>query len=268
MPTGKELLEEQNRQKQQNAETKQPDGTVQSVENTEAAKIKAETAKLEAQFERNAAQQKLDAQLAGFISVDEYKNAIVALHREQTEWTHTKAMETSTLETNQAQFARDKDQLQLAINELKLREANLAKREVLCKAREDALGQAQKIEYQRKEVYNSDLEMLKRNFVFIRNRLVRLCNQFGRQDGYYAEVLAQNIDLIDSQGGQDGSRVERNFDKVLPNLKVIVNDSYNAVCSLMSQKNPPDTNGMVGYFDELSQNEAWRLITPEHWISE
>lgn len=263
MPTAKELLAEQNKKQQASKPL-----TGESPESAEVAAIDAETAKIRANIAKRDAEWELAAKSAGFTSVEDYKKALDQLKKDQSEWIQKKALETSELEGNKAQFSKDKEQLRRAYEEVKAREAKVSERESVCKAREDTLGAAQKVEFDREAEYKSDLQVVKRQFNFLRNRLVRICNQLAGLGDYYAETLADNIDLIDRQAGADNSLIEETFAKLLPNLQVITDDTYNAMTRLMSVKRPPDCRVMVAAFRELAASEIWRLVKPERWVND
>lgn len=264
MPTAKELLAEQNKKQQE----QQPPSNGGSPESAEVAAIDAETAKIRANIAKRDAEWELAAKSAGFVSVEDYKTALEQLKKDQADWIQKKALENSELEANKAQYSKDKEQLRRAYEEVKAREAKVSERETVCKAREDTLGAAQKVEFDREAEYKSDLQVVKRQFNFLRNRLVRICNQLAGLGDYYAETLADNIALIDRQAGVDNSLIDDTFDKLLPNLQVITDDTYNAMTRLMSVKRPPDCRVMVAAFRELAANEVWRLIRPEKWVND
>ena len=81
-------------------------------------------------------------------------------------------------------------------------------------------------------------------------------------------MLIRNVQLLDRQMGHDGMDIERNFEKLAVNFKVIVDDAYGAVTAILAQKNPPYLNGAITSFEELAANESWRLVKPSRWISD
>jgi hypothetical protein len=267
----KELLEEQRLAEEAKRKLTSSDnnnGAKPSVEETEVTKIKNQTAKIQAEIERNNAQQILDAQNAGFVSVATYKQGVEQLSKNMTEWVNTKALERSQLDKEIAESAQKREQLQRVHTEIVQREKNVTEREKLVGEREAALGKAQQIEFQRLETFNSDIEVVKRNYIFLRNRIVRIINSMTMQGIEFSNILINNLDIIDRQAGKNNTDIDKNFAKLLPNLKIISEDTYNAITSLLRLKKHPDCSEMVKCFRELSENEVWKLIKPPRWIED
>ena len=272
MATGKDLLAEQHEEERRQAEEAKKKATVianinvdKPAEPSEIDRIKAEISKINLTVDLKLAQQNLDAKTAGFLSAEEYLKAIATLHREQQDWIQTKAVENSTIEKIKAELSASKDQLQLGATNLKLREDNVTKREKLCSEREASLGAAQKVAFDREAEYSSDKSILGREYTFIRNRFVRICQLFWDIGDNYGDTLAQNIKLLDKQTA-NSTNLNGNYPKVLTNLKIVTNDTYNAITSAMHQGH--NTDGMTANFDEVAKNPAFKLIKPSNWISE
>ena len=177
MPTGPELLRQSQEDEQRRKAATSPPSGIPNPETDEIQRIKNETARITAETEKRKAEWELAAQSAGYVSVDDYKKALDELRKEQTSWIHQKALDNSEIEKTKAELTQQKEQLRQVKAALDTRDQNVTKRESLCAVREEGLGTAQKVEYDRREQYNSDLEVLKRNGMFIRNRLVRVANQ-------------------------------------------------------------------------------------------
>lgn len=266
MPTAKELLEEQRL-----ADEAKKKATVigningdKPAELSEIDRIKLEINKINLTVDLKLAQQELDAKTAGYISAEEYLKGIATLHREQQDWIQTKAVENSTIEKIKAELAASKDQLQLGMTNLKLREDNVSKREKLCSERETSLGAAQKVAFDREAEYSSDRAIFARNFMFVRNRLVRICKELWNVGDSYGDSLASNIKFLDKLAGSDLSNLNGKYNGLLSNLITVTADTYGEITNLM--RTQVDTSRMNQSFDELSQNEIWKLIKPTGWI--
>jgi hypothetical protein len=266
MASGKELLEQQHEEERKKAGI--PLANINGstpAPLSEVDRIKAETERIRATTEQAKAQQALDAQTTGFISAEEYLKGIATLHREQQDWVQTKAVENSTIEKIKAELSASKDQLQLGATNLKLREDNVGKREKLCSEREASLGAAQKVAFDREAEYSSDRAIFARNFMFVRNRLVRICKELWDVGDSYGDSLATNIKVLDKQGG-DLSNLNGKYNGLLSNLRTVTADTYDVITGLM--RTQVDTTRMTQSFEELSQNEIWKLIKPSAWIQE
>ena len=271
MATGKDLLAEQHEEERRQAEEAKKKATVianinvdKPAEPSEIDRIKAEINKINLTVDLKLAQQNLDAKTAGFLSAEEYLKAIATLHREQQDWIQTKAVENSTIEKIKAELSASKDQLQLGATNLKLREDNVTKREKLCSEREASLGAAQKVAFDREAEYSSDRAIFARNFTFVRNRLVRVCNEMWNVGDAYGDTLAGNLKVLDKQAGVDLSNLNGKYNGLLANLRTVTADTYREITNLM--RTQVDTTRMVECFEELSKNEIWKLIKPSAWI--
>ena len=259
MPTARELLDEQNKNKATPA-TPEAD--------TELQKIRTDTARLLAEAEKNKAEWAVEAQQAGFLSADEYKAGLAQLAKDRETFDNLVQTWDAKNTLTKADYDKKYAQLKVVHDELVARESVVAEREQVCDKRESVLDEAQQATKAKLDELNSDKAVLTRQFVFVRNRLVRLTNYFWSADSAFGDVLAQNVGLLDKQAGKNLANLDGRYQDVLGTLRVMVNDSYDTLTGLMALKRPPDVRNMVSTFDELCQNESWRLIKPERWVNE
>lgn len=260
----KELLEQQRREEQAKLAGATPSATPGS--NSEVENINADTARIIAETARSKAQWELNAQQAGFQTVESYKTALAQLSQDRATFENMVVKWDADKTALQADYDSKLAKLRAIQADFQDREKKLSDREKSCTARESVLDEAQQATKQALDRHNSEKETLSRNFIFIRNRLVRLTREFWQVGDSYGDVLARNIQILDKQVGANQSNLNGQHETVLSTLRVLVNDSYEATVRLMALKKAPDTSQMVNAFDELSRNESFKLVAPARWV--
>jgi DNA repair exonuclease SbcCD ATPase subunit len=202
----------------------------------------------------------------GFPTVEQYKKGIGEVQAKIEKFKTEEKLEKDKLKLSMEEFKQMKTELDKVKEEIDKREKQLAEREKICEQREKALKDALQMESNKLAIYNSDVEVIRRNYPFVLNRLTRIANQMTADNNTYGNILSQNIKLLDGMKGSDYPHFLMGFDRLLNELKIVINDTYDTVVIAIQASKPTDTSLMVKCFKELSENESFRLLRPMKWI--